>query len=489
MSDALNKKKYLRPLWVLIIAPLLANANIACAGDEVLQDEWMAVLINGKKIGHAHTRVTRENALIVSHFEMRMEMGRGNNSTVFNVSETTHVDGDKRLVQYLSNDKMSGIQMQTRAELRGDVLHIESGGLGHTEEAQVPWQSDYRAIDQYYADDGLELRPGFKRQVRSYMPSMKSEVLLQQEITGEKTIDLLGQDFKVFELIETVAVNGMEITSVNYLDAQFSFKKSTIEIMGMKFDLLACPEVCATAPNEAFDGIGATVIPVPNNLTAAQLNRPVHYVFKSQNPLGDVQLPSGAEQQYERLDDHRFSLTVFPQARNIREAKNDAYALPSAWIQSDAPLIQSLAQQAGAGDGPAQPAQIESFVRQYIDNKTLSVGYASALETAQNRNGDCTEHALLTAAIGRAAGLQTRIAVGFAYADEFEGHRQVLVPHAWTQAHIDGRWQSLDAALNGFDSGHVALTYEDGDPARFYNGAMLTGQLRLESVKMLDAVD
>ena len=36
--------------------------------------------------------------------------------------------------------------------------------------------------------------------------------------------------------------------------------------------------------------------------------------------------------------------------------------------------------------------RIERFVRGYIRNKTLDVGYASALEVAHKPEGDCTEH-------------------------------------------------------------------------------------------------
>ena len=49
--------------------------------------------------------------------------------------------------------------------------------------------------------------------------------------------------------------------------------------------------------------------------------------------------------------------------------------------------------------------ELEKFVFGYIDKKSLNVGYASALETARTRQGDCTEHALLLAALGRARGI------------------------------------------------------------------------------------
>ena len=58
----------------------------------------------------------------------------------------------------------------------------------------------------------------------------------------------------------------------------------------------------------------------------------------------------------------------------------------------------------------------------------------------------------------------------------------MFVPHAWVQAWVDGRWQSYDAALGRFDSGHIALGVGDGDPWRFFSGVGTLGNLQLEAV-------
>jgi hypothetical protein len=131
--------------------------------------------------------------------------------------------------------------------------------------------------------------------------------------------------------------------------------------------------------------------------------------------------------------------------------------------------------------------RIETFVRGFIKDKTLNVGYASALEVARKPEGDCTEHAVLVAALGRAEGIATRVVDGLAYAPGFAGKDQVFVPHAWAQAWIDGRWRSFDAALRGFDSGHIALAVGDGDPWRFYAGIEQLGTLELRKAQALPA--
>ena len=118
---------------------------------------------------------------------------------------------------------------------------------------------------------------------------------------------------------------------------------------------------------------------------------------------------------------------------------------------------------------------LEDFVRSYIRTKDLSVGYASALEVARKPEGDCTQHAVLLAALGRAVGIPTRVVDGIVYVDSYAGSEHVFVPHAWTQAYVDGSWHSFDAALHGFDAGHVALSVATAIPGVSLPASMRSG--------------
>ena len=71
----------------------------------------------------------------------------------------------------------------------------------------------------------------------------------------------------------------------------------------------------------------------------------------------------------------------------------------------------------------------------YINNKSLSVGYASAAEVVESRQGDCSEFAVLTAALCRAVGIPAQVAVGVAYVQDFMG-LEGFGGHAWAQAYV-----------------------------------------------------
>jgi len=157
------------------------------------------------------------------------------------------------------------------------------------------------------------------------------------------------------------------------------------------------------------------------------------------------------------------------------------------------PVVTQLARRAteGAPDTPADRAlALRRFVYDFIDEKSLGVGYASASEVARAGVGDCTEHAVLLAALLRAEGVPSRVVSGLVYTQAFAGAQDVFGYHAWTQAHVDGRWIDLDATLPGraFDAAHIAVTASampDGELANdLVQIAPLLGRLRIETLEI-----
>jgi transglutaminase-like putative cysteine protease len=163
---------------------------------------------------------------------------------------------------------------------------------------------------------------------------------------------------------------------------------------------------------------------------------------------------------------------------------DDPQALePNSYVQSDDPLIREKARQAvGDAKTAAQACRnLETFVRNYISRKDLSVGYASATEVLDNRQGDCTEHAVLLAALCRSAGIPAKVVTGLAYTDDGGGNGR-FVPHAWVAA-WGGRWVPLDAAY-GVDVTHLALSAGSGDRDDFFEIITNLGQFDVQDVQL-----
>jgi hypothetical protein len=157
---------------------------------------------------------------------------------------------------------------------------------------------------------------------------------------------------------------------------------------------------------------------------------------------------------------------------------------PTFWLQSD------YGQLARVGENIRDRASTDAKTMARLERWALRrmnvidfAGHFSAAEVLSRRAGDCTESAVLLAALGRAAGIPTRVASGIVYSrEQYHGVANVFMPHAWTLAYVDGEWRSFDIALDGFDSSHIALTISDGDPGSIQSGHQLAALLRWDNM-------
>ncbi|MEQ1490671.1 MAG: transglutaminase-like domain-containing protein [Terricaulis sp.] len=157
---------------------------------------------------------------------------------------------------------------------------------------------------------------------------------------------------------------------------------------------------------------------------------------------------------------------------------------PTTWLQSDHPRLQAMAA-AARGYDISDTRKMEVLLQRaipYLEEADFN-GHYSALDTLDRRRGDCTEAAVLLAALGRAAGIPTRVASGVSYSRQsYHGVSNAFIPHSWVVAYVDGRWRSFDLALREFDSAHIALTIGDGDPRSIAAAGQLASLLRLDTM-------
>jgi len=97
------------------------------------------------------------------------------------------------------------------------------------------------------------------------------------------------------------------------------------------------------------------------------------------------------------------------------------------------------------------------------------------VEVLINKVGDCNEHAVLTAALLRAAGIPAQIETGLIYL-----HGRFYY-HAWNIAYI-GKWVTVDAVFNQMpaDVTHIRLVRGEGGEQLDLLGFM--GKIQLEVI-------
>jgi hypothetical protein len=151
----------------------------------------------------------------------------------------------------------------------------------------------------------------------------------------------------------------------------------------------------------------------------------------------------------------------------------DRYRAPSPFVESDDPAIVARARAivASASTARQKVRRVLDWVAANVEREP-SLTIPSARDVLRARRGDCNEHAVLVAALLRAAGVPARIVAGIAYADDG------FYYHAWNEVWLDG-WISADAVFEQMpvDATHVKLL--EGGPERHVRLAEMVGRLAL----------
>lgn len=156
----------------------------------------------------------------------------------------------------------------------------------------------------------------------------------------------------------------------------------------------------------------------------------------------------------------------------------------TAWLQRDHPRIQAMAAPIAKLDiTDARKMALLAVRAKRTMTRIDFTGHFSAVDALARGAGDCTEDAVILAALGRAAGIPTKVASGLVYSRErYHGVSNVFMPHSWTLAYVDGAWRSFDMSLDGFDATHIALTIGDGDARSIAAAGQLASLLEWQSI-------
>lgn len=195
------------------------------------------------------------------------------------------------------------------------------------------------------------------------------------------------------------------------------------------------------------------------------------------------ELPTVGAQRFTRVDARNGKVDI-DVVRGSPADEGDAsaprYLDASDTIDFDDPVVRTLFNSAKlpAKDERtpnlfARAERLRVLVFQHLQDKNLGTAFASASEAARARGGDCTEHAVLLAALLRADSIPSRVVSGLVYVPEFQGRGAGFAWHLWTQALVEppivagggGRaWVDFDATLppnERFHPGHVAVGTTD----------------------------
>ena len=458
------------------------------------QTQYLAVFMGGKKIGYAvHTRQVEGKRVVNKQF-VKMTIARMGQPIAVTTEETFVETIDGKPVSFRLVRRLGPLpeRLEGTIESDGKVTVTRSGGRKEV----LPWPAGAVMVEgARILARKKGLKEGTTYTYRLFSPSTMSAVENRVRVGPQRQVDLLGRVVSLTEIRSTVVVptllGPVQLQTTTYVNDRFEELKSVTPLLGQMTEMVACSRTFALSDNDVVDffekALVASPVPLPETC------RSITYHLKAPGPE-PLKIPAGDNQTVRPGPGGTVLVTVRPvsppRGGRFPYRGDDAEVLsalkPTRFIQSDEQAVVSLASKAVGRTSDAAEAvrRIERFVRGYITRKDLSVGYASAAEVVASRQGDCSEHAVLVAALCRAVGIPARVVTGLMYVRRLGARKDVFGPHAWVEARVGDKWVGLDAAQAGYDARHIALTVGNGDPEDFLGLVKVLGRVRITHVRV-----
>jgi hypothetical protein len=446
---------------VLLLAGAAARGGVCQAAPidalppSALGTFWYTLSVLGSRGGHSQQTLQRVEhdgrAWVESteHTVLRVKLG----AQVLTATrdELRRYDADLRL-SYLEHDSdQFGRKTHLVAERRGDRLHLvkESPDGATTTDLPLP------------ADFGHELAPlqalgedsfgdGWKTAFSTYDTDLGAVDTIEMTVLGHA-----AEPRPCWQVRSRSAQLKVSATSWVTGDGVL-LRQEAPEVMNLRLDLVTEQEALReVAPLLLADDV----------LLGKELGRP--------ETLQELQLrvsvPAGraadlfptTPRQEVRAEGDRAVVTITAAAQPRRQAtipvtapELAAYLAPSDTAQSADPELQAKAREMVGAETDAwrAVAKIRQWVYRSLRKVDSEPRPVTALEVLRDLSGDCTEHAILTAALCQAVGIPAKMVAGLAYG------AGALHYHAWNEVYV-GEWVEVDSTWNEalVDAGHLQV--------------------------------
>jgi hypothetical protein len=480
----------------LFAACLFALTGSVCIAQT--ETDYLAILLQGKKIGYAKHIRTVENDRVITSDSVSMTLGRGGQAVKI-TSEETHTETlDGKPLGFEMVMTTSGVEQKTVGSIADGKVTTQRHVMGQLQEDTSDWPQGALLLEGMrllQEEKGLQAGTSYRAHV--FRPDMLMAIPAEVHVGELKKVDLFGRLMDLTEVTTSMSIGAQSIVATGYVDKEFKALKTLVPMMGMEMEMVACDKSFAMRDDDVVDFLEKLSLTSPVKLMNMHTIESISYTLKPTTGQ-KLELPVSASQQVEPSETGIIVTVTVPAAAggicfpyNGEDPAVKEALQPTDYLQCDNEKIIEMAKQAvkEAPDTATAATQIEAFVDGYITQKDLSVGYASAAEVAETRQGDCSEHAVLTAAMCRAVGIPARVVCGIVYADSFLSKESIFGGHMWTEVYIGDTWLGLDATRseqNGFGPGHIALAHGNGEPADFFGLVNTLGCFEIEKITLTE---
>lgn len=480
-------RSYLAVGLLLISAPLTAaepNIKAEPAKTAVILETWDAAYLEGARAGYVHTLVRQVDQegrkIFQTNTELKLTVKRFQDTV--NIGMETGCEEDEQgrvtgvsMKQLLAKDQFVLLTGTVEGkQLRVVVDELRGEQKTRRLDKKIAWND--QVVGMYHQERlfrDKQVKPGDKFSYPSYEPTINSVVTTRVTVHDQEQVDLGGGKKQTLLRVTALpdkldASNGsIQLPALTaWLDRDFATLKSQVEVPGLgKLTLYRGTRAAIagqSGPVAQIKDIGISQL-IRLNARIARPYDTSQAVYRitlkgDDNPGSSFAHDSRQEVKNAKGDSFELHIRAQrgPSAAENGDKVKDEYVVSNLYITSDDPRVRAHTAVAVGKETDVwrKAVRIERWVHDNMQNKNFTEAFATADHVARTLEGDCTEHAVLAAAMCRAADIPSRTAFGLIYIDGPRGPSMGF--HMWAEVLVRGQWLPIDATLG---KGFVGATH------------------------------
>ena len=453
-------------MWIRSAPAALAVATALLASVATAEDPgdtWLEVSLAGASMGYVHEIVLRDaDGQTTTTVESDFTMRRGEDLVSVNGVDEWVESPDGQPRSYRQTRKMATETLELEVTVGPDRLRLRKSDGRDAVFSTILHEGDVlfpAAIVALHVSQGFVA--GSEYSFRTFDPDFEEITTYAVLVVGPERLDILGKIRDVTKLVLTSDLyEGMEFIEWRGSDGGL-WREEVPEI-----EMVRERTTSDVALREREAGDILVVSTIETNVAIRSTSEVDDALYEVWVEGGDISelLIEDTRQRIEGTTDRGVLLRVsrvvpklgttirFPVRSTPLKDYLDGNPLMQIWH----PRLLGTAAKSVWGseqDSWQGAVQIERFVFDYIEDKGLGVGFASAREVLERLSGDCSEHAVLMAAMARAVAIPAKVVSGVVH-DHGE-----FAYHMWVEVWTGEAWHALDPTIGegSVDATHIKL--------------------------------
>lgn len=440
------------------------------------KDAWMNIFQNDHKIGFSHSNISKQdNGYKVEEYVFMKINTMGLLHDIY-VKTIGNLNTDFTLQTFDFGINSGRFAFRVKGETKKDILSIQTQSFGDIRKIDIPIKTKpylmAGLINAAFAS-GLKEEEIFTFNI--FDPASMSQVPVLLKIDKKEGIQIGETKYTAIKTF--LSFKGT--TQILWVNDNGEILKEK-GFLGISLEKTTKDDALNGMPVQASEDL-TRLVSIPSNVT---INNSGKLIFLK------VQI-KGVKLDSLKINDDRQIFKdgilyinkesigdLFKQHKAYKPDIASYYFLkPTPFIQSDnREIINIVRKTLNPFDPPIIKAKkLVNWINSNIEKRPV-ISLPDAVSTLKNKAGDCNEHAVLMAALSRAAGIPARVEAGLVYLNGS------FYYHAWNSLYF-GRWVAIDPLFGQIPADATHIRFSTGGPKEQLDILSILGKIKIKVIE------